>query len=463
MAFELAQAFVSIKADGTSFTKNLAGIKRDFLSTVTSLSKMAGLIGIPATALGTFFKLKEILTTSVDVARESSKVQKDMARMIEATGHASGFSAKELEQYAAKLESITGVRDDEIKQAMTRLMLFRNVSGDVFKAATREAINLAEFGLGSVESNLVMLGRAFQDPIQGFQRLKSVGVILNEQQKKTIEYLQKEGRLREAQLKLLEAIMVPQAVATPAKRMANEIDEVYNKIGRQLLPALKGVKTVWLEILKIVHDVVTLLGIPWWAQWFKYLGAVVRQMQGRQIQIVGAPGSMTEKEKAAFLDSRPRAGGIPIGLPGLGQKEMEAMQNRDPETRRKLREMGADELAASRRENELELERARSAIPGYFEARRAASKYAYKQPPASFGEARIPQGLSITNLRGLNEAFQDALNNTSKNPAYETNELMKVSVYKLEGIANYAKNTADNTAIMVSQAKEQRERAVAND
>jgi len=72
-------------------------------------------------------------------------------------------------------------------------------------------------------------------------------------------------------------------------------------------------------------------------------------------------------------------------------------------------------------------------------------------------------GLEVMGLKDLNEAFQDAMNNTEKNPGHKTNELMRASIERLGEIAIAVKRTAEDTSVLASQANEPRERAVAND
>ena len=136
MAFELAAAFVSIEIAQQKFSQQLQKIKGDFLGTVTSFTKMAGLIGLPLSALAGFSKLKEVLTESVSLAKEAGRVHRELAQAVEYIGNRTSFTTRQLEAYAKSLQDISGISKNQITAAMTQLLRFGELSEAVMKKAT---------------------------------------------------------------------------------------------------------------------------------------------------------------------------------------------------------------------------------------------------------------------------------------------------------------------------------------
>ena len=426
MAFELATAFVSIEIAQQKFSQQLQKIKGDFLGTVTSFTKMAGLIGLPLSALAGFSKLKEVLTESVTLAKEAGRVHRELAQAVEYIGNRTSFTTRQLEAYAKSLQDITGVSKTQIAAAMTQLLRFGELSEAVMKKATDVATDLSKSLHLSVEDVASSLGRALMDPSRGFATLRRFNIVLKEDQKEYIELLQKTGRVEEARMAMLSFVNVPRARATAGERRALGREGRLEEIGKAIGPGLGKLRAGAADVgVGLLHDVLKPPDINDPLDPAGYLKRALDFMERFREQHPNWPDLMPRGRRQ-----------IPplVGSPAGSLSAVEAAKQ-------------ADRLMAQRRDEE-----------GALLNKRIESMRAELAAKEAKGV-----GLEVMGLKDLNEAFQDAMNNTEKNPGHKTNELMRASIERLGEIAIAVKRTAEDTSVLASQANEPRERAVAND
>ena len=439
MAFELATAFVSIEIAQQKFSQQLQKIKGDFLGTVTSFTKMAGLIGLPLSALAGFSKLKEVLTESVSLAKEAGRVHRELAQAVEYIGNRTSFTTRQLEAYAKSLQDITGVSKTQIAAAMTQLLRFGELSEAVMKKATDVATDLSKSLHLSVEDVASSLGRALMDPSRGFATLRRFNIVLKEDQKEYIELLQKTGRVEEARMAMLSFVNVPRARATAGERRALGREERLEEIGKAIGPGLGKLRAGAADVgVGLLHDVLKPPDINDPLDPAGYLKRALDFMERFREQHPNWPDLMPRGRRQI-----PPLVGSPTGLLPISRSLEEARLS--PAAIAASTQVSA--LMAQRRDEEGALLKKR------IESMRA--ELAAKEAKGV--------GLEVMGLKDLNEAFQDAMNNTEKNPGHKTNELMRASIERLGEIAIAVKRTAEDTSVLASQANEPRERAVAND
>ena len=135
-----------------------------------------------------------------------------LAATLKATGYAAGLTSGELIKQAAALQKVTGVGDETIVSMQGILATFRNIKGDTFKEATALIVDmgaaLGKAGKGSadVESSVIQVGKALNDPIAGISALNRVGIQFTEQQKQQVKAMQEAGDMAGAQRIILDEL-----------------------------------------------------------------------------------------------------------------------------------------------------------------------------------------------------------------------------------------------------------------
>ena len=139
-----------------------------------------------------------------EYSKQATAVAK-LESVLKATGHAAGFSSKEIQKQAAELQKITGIGDETIISMQGIIASFKEIKGDAFERATRAVLDMsvvmqkAGQDQSRIEEGAVQVGKALNDPIRGMSALTRVGVMFTESQRQLITYFQETNQLGLAQ------------------------------------------------------------------------------------------------------------------------------------------------------------------------------------------------------------------------------------------------------------------------
>jgi hypothetical protein len=188
---------------------------------------------------GAYISLRSIGSVT-SAAREQIRSERKLAAVIRATGGAAGFSLEQMKEYASELQNVTNFGDEATLSAMGILATYKNIKGDMFKLAVERAMDIAETFGGDLESNINLMGKALNDPIEGMSALKKKGVVLSAQDKVRVRQLQLQGDLLGAQKILMAEIAgqvggVARRVADPITQMGDQWSDIKEKLGQGIL------------------------------------------------------------------------------------------------------------------------------------------------------------------------------------------------------------------------------------
>ncbi|MDI6911484.1 hypothetical protein [Nocardioides sp.] len=212
-----------------------------------------GMGAAAAGVVGAGIALTKLSKDSIAEARESQKVGAVTRSEIKATGQVANVTAKQVGRLAGAISDKVGVDDEEIQAGANMVLTFKNVRNEIgkgskiFSRATRDAVDLAKAGFGSITSQSKMLAKALNDPIKGLSAMSRSGVTFTQQQQDRIKGLVEEGDLLKSQKIILGEVEsqvggVAEAQATWGDKAAVSIGNIKERIGLVLLPALDGVE-----------------------------------------------------------------------------------------------------------------------------------------------------------------------------------------------------------------------------
>lgn len=192
-----------------------------------------GIAAGAAAAVVGLTKLNGFIQESVELAGVQEQAEAKLKAVLEATGGAAGLTADQLKEVAGQLQAITTYGDETTISAMAVLATFKEIKGDNFKAATRAAQDMAAVMGTDLESNIVQIGKALNDPIKGLTALSRVGVSFTEQQKQQIAALQEAGDIMGAQKIILQELKSEFGGAAEAMRgtFTGSLEAVKNAYG----------------------------------------------------------------------------------------------------------------------------------------------------------------------------------------------------------------------------------------
>ena len=111
-----------------------------------------------------------------------------LSAVLRTTGGVIGETTESLQKYAASLQRVTNFGDETTISAMGVLSTFKNV-GPIFRETVVLAQDLASVMGTSLDSAVMQLGKALNDPVTGLTALRRAGVSFSAAQKKVIKDL----------------------------------------------------------------------------------------------------------------------------------------------------------------------------------------------------------------------------------------------------------------------------------
>ena len=155
----------------------------------------AALSGIAVAGLAAAAGLAGAMSVTIAARKQVAKLE----AVVASTGMAAGFTAAEIIDFADSLELVNDVNADVTTSAAAVLATFTQIKGDVFKEALISAQDLSAVMGQDMQSSIVQIGKALNDPITGLTALRRVGVSFTEQQREQITQMVKSGDVMGAQ------------------------------------------------------------------------------------------------------------------------------------------------------------------------------------------------------------------------------------------------------------------------
>ena len=166
------------------------------------------------------------------------------AAVIKSTGNAAEVTAAQQNAMADSLSKIAAVDDDVVNSGANVLRTFTAVKGEAFEPALAAALDLSAAMGTDLQSSVVLLGKALNDPAAGLSKLTRAGVTFTEGQKEQIRTLQESGDTLGAQKVILAEVEKEfggsaAANATSTAKMKVAFGEAAESLGGALVPGLQ--------------------------------------------------------------------------------------------------------------------------------------------------------------------------------------------------------------------------------
>jgi len=242
---------LSANVDNTSLERTkqqLQSVNKQMEQIGTSTKSIGAKITEALVALGAVTAFFSTIKKSISLSIEQAKAEAGVAEAVRRTGEAAGFTALQLNALAGELQKLTGIDDDQILSGVTKqLLVFQNISGDVFKRAQQAVLDLnsviANGEISSLASQSIQLGKALDNPIRGITTLQRAGITFTETQKKMIVQFVETNDILSAQeiiLSQIESKYGGQAKAMAEadkglKKMHASLGDVFEELGNAIV------------------------------------------------------------------------------------------------------------------------------------------------------------------------------------------------------------------------------------
>lgn len=201
--------------------------------------------------MATIGKLYEFGAASVQSFNEQDQALGQLRATWKSTGGAVGLSIAEMKAQAESLQKTTLWGDEQTEGAQSLLLTFTNIKGTIFKDSIPAIQDMATKMGVDLKGATLQVGKALNDPIEGINALRRVGVSFTDEQRAGIKKLVAEGKTQEAQTLILtelnrefggSSIAAAQSGVGFMKQLANEGDEVKEVFGELIVGVLKAMK-----------------------------------------------------------------------------------------------------------------------------------------------------------------------------------------------------------------------------
>src|SRR5512134_681059 len=191
--------------------KMLDGAAGEVQGTLEGMTGRLGAVGGALGALGPVglaagAALAVVTAGMVAGLREAAEAERSYRRLeavLKATGHASGLTGQQIVDFADDIERSTLATSEAVQEAAAVLATFRSVSGETFTRTLALAQDMATVFGQDLSSAAMQLGKALQDPEQGLNALRRVGISFSASQRELIQTLMDTGQTAEAQRVIL--------------------------------------------------------------------------------------------------------------------------------------------------------------------------------------------------------------------------------------------------------------------
>jgi hypothetical protein len=216
------------------FSKNILQAEEHTKSFGHSLKDVFETLGLLELAHMAFDFVKESITDFENFSKANAQLEAS----LKSTNYAAGENTEALAKQREELAKISLYSDTAITSMQSLLLTFTNIKGEVFEGASSAIADMAAKMGGDMQSTVIQVGKALQDPINGISALHRVGVNFSEGQKEVIKNLVETGHVADAQRLIIKELntefggsAAAAAKAAPYSMIKKQIEELRVAVG----------------------------------------------------------------------------------------------------------------------------------------------------------------------------------------------------------------------------------------
>lgn len=240
---------------------SVLGDTRNFSRSMKSSSKIMAAFGaaVVAGAVMAGRALADFVGDSIKAAEDAASV----ARRFDYLTKQSGLFGDETEKVTQKIKDYaraqsfaTGVDDEAILAAASKVMAFKSVASSadelngVYDRTIAVSLDVASVlggtgdGLANIESIAPKVAKALENPIKYLGSLAKIGVVFTDQEKEKIAKIQESNGLYAAQEYLLQQLEdrysgAGEAGAKASEKIQARFEDLQEQVGDKLLPSIE--------------------------------------------------------------------------------------------------------------------------------------------------------------------------------------------------------------------------------
>jgi hypothetical protein len=208
----LERAFTRSSAASRGFERDVGRASRGVLAGSQVFGGLGRSIAFASGAFLGAAGLTSAIRGAFSELADAQRVTAQTNAVLRSTGGIAGVTGRQVDNLAQALLRKSGIDDEAIKSGENLLLTFTNVrnvigdGNDVFDQATKAALDLSVAMGEDLQSSIVRVGKALQDPVKGSTALRRVGVLLTQQQQAQIKSLVRQNDVLGAQRIILREL-----------------------------------------------------------------------------------------------------------------------------------------------------------------------------------------------------------------------------------------------------------------
>lgn len=256
-AMDMKQAAETAKEFGKEAKSAGTGAK-DMSSGVGQVEKAFTNLLTGGALLAAGYKIAEFAKASVIAAEDAARASAQLDAVIKSTGGAAGVTSDAAEDLASNLSKLVGIDDDLIVKNEAIMLTFTKIGRDVFPTAMQAALDMSAAMGGDLQSSVMQLGKALNDPILGVGALRRVGVQLTDSQEAMVKQMVEAGDVMGAQKIILGELATEFGGAaeaiydagTGAEGLKNSLGNLQEAWGAGMLEPLRNTNSLLVPFLE---------------------------------------------------------------------------------------------------------------------------------------------------------------------------------------------------------------------
>lgn len=241
---DTAAAQAGLRETGAAANSAAGGFKMTLGGMLKMAAGLGVLAAVAAAARFVVNQFKDVIAAGMSEQNMIAETTNTLSHM----GSASGQTAKSIGDFADSMSMATGISNDLIQHGEDVMLTFANIGPKAFDPATTAAINMSVLLKGDLQSSIVMVGKALNDPLKGLTALSRVGVSFTDAEKKSITTMMAHNNIAGAQAIIMSeltkqfggaAVAAGTTFQGQVARMNATLDIAKEKIGMALIPVLQ--------------------------------------------------------------------------------------------------------------------------------------------------------------------------------------------------------------------------------
>ena len=200
-----------------------------------------------------------ILKSFSDAAMQNELSMAKTAAVIKSTGGVAGMTANDIKNLSDQLSDMSGVSHDVVQSGANVMLTFTAIGKDIFPQAMEAALNMSAALGDDLQSNIIRLGKALQDPVLGMTALRRVGVNISQDFKNTVKAMVAVGDVAGAQKYIIHELNVEfggmaKAVGDTTAGQMNKLENSIRHVKETLGEIVNNVLTVVMPTLRTLTE-----------------------------------------------------------------------------------------------------------------------------------------------------------------------------------------------------------------